>query len=64
MTTLPAGIREKLSESYSFPFAALSQEQVSSDSTIKTVFLLQDGLRVEGVLIPPTEEPPPASPPR
>jgi 23S rRNA (adenine2503-C2)-methyltransferase len=52
MTSLPSGIREKLSEFFSFPSARLSLQQESRDSTVKTVFLLHDGLRVEGVLIP------------
>jgi 23S rRNA (adenine2503-C2)-methyltransferase len=52
MTSLPAGIREKLSDHFSFPAAKLSDEKVSSDGTVKTVFRLDDGLRVEGVLIP------------
>lgn len=52
MTNLPAGLRTRLEESFSFPSATLAQEQQSGDGTVKVAFLLHDGLRVEGVLIP------------
>jgi 23S rRNA (adenine2503-C2)-methyltransferase len=52
MTSLPAGIRDKLSAVFIFPAATLTGEKASSDGTVKTVFGLDDGQRVEGVLIP------------
>jgi 23S rRNA (adenine2503-C2)-methyltransferase len=50
--SLPAGIRDRLAERYSFPSAGIEIQQESSDGTVKMVFRLHDGLRVEGVLIP------------
>ncbi len=52
MTSLPASIRAQLSAHFSFPAARLETGLESSDGTIKSLFSLHDGLRVEGVVIP------------
>lgn len=52
MTNLSQSLRQKLNESFSFPAVQVDQMQQSEDGTIKSRFLLHDGNRVEGVLIP------------
>ena len=52
MTSLPGGIRDRLEAHFSFRSAETEKQQESSDGTVKMVFRLHDGLRVEGVLIP------------
>lgn len=52
MSMLPVALRQKLADYFDFPSASLTLEQESADGTVKTAFLLQDGLLVEGVLIP------------
>lgn len=52
MSNLPKDLREKLSKIYHFsPLKCIKQEQ-SKDSSIKYLFELLDGLRVESVLLP------------
>ena len=52
MTSLSKTTRQKLTCQFKFPVVTLDQEYKSSDGTIKSVFLLEDGMKVEGVLIP------------
>lgn len=52
MTSLPVGIRENLTAAFAFAAASPNIQQESSDGTVKMTFRLNDGLRVEGVLIP------------
>lgn len=54
MTNLSKLLREKLKEHFSINAAKVSDEQRSSDRTIKSAFKLYDGNVVEGVLIPTT----------
>lgn len=52
MTNLSQSLRKLLSENYFIDSSVIELMQESSDETIKVVFLLYDGKRVEGVLIP------------
>ena len=52
MSNLSKEIRSLLDQHFSFPVITIATEQKSADGTIKSSFLLDDGLRVEGVLIP------------
>lgn len=52
MSNLSKEIRSLLDQHFSFPVITIDTEQKSADGTIKSSFLLDDGLRVEGVLIP------------
>ena len=52
MTNLSLSLREKLSSRFVVNGVSVSQEQVSSDRTIKSAFKLYDDNVVEGVLIP------------
>lgn len=52
MTNLSRDLRRKLEENFSFPAVQIDQVQHSTDGTIKSRFVLQDGNLVEGVLIP------------
>lgn len=52
MSNLPAALRIALSDEFHIQSLSLSQEQVSSDGTRKYGFSSEDGLIVEGVLIP------------
>lgn len=52
MTNLSNVLRQKLSEDFTFPAVKIDHVQKSSDGTIKSSFLLHDGNKVEGVLIP------------
>jgi len=54
MSDLGKGLQDRLSESAEIPlFEVLHQETSSVDGTTKFLFGLPDGLKVEGVLIPP-----------
>lgn len=56
MTSLPKNLREKLNENYHFnPLKIIYKEQ-SKDGSIKYLFELKDGLRIESVLLPMKEE--------
>lgn len=52
MTNLSSSLREKLAENYSLPKVTIFEEQRSQDGTVKFIFSLFDGKKVEGVLIP------------
>lgn len=52
MTSLSADIRGHLETRYAFRSAGIERLQESRDGTVKVLFSLHDGLRVEGVLIP------------
>ncbi len=52
MTNLPLPVREQLKTHFAIRPAAVEQQQVSHDQTIKSIFRLHDAHRVEGVLIP------------
>lgn len=52
MTNLSLATRERLNADFTINGAALDQEQISADKTIKSTFLLFDKNVVEGVLIP------------
>ena len=52
MTNLPASSRKMLMESFTLHSAKPEIQQKSSDGTVKVGFRLNDGLMVEGVLIP------------
>ncbi len=52
MQNLSKELRETLSAKYSFNTTKISTTQISRDKTIKVVFELYDGNKVEGVLIP------------
>jgi len=54
MTDLPKLLRQQLSEIASLRCLSLTRRRVSpSDGTVKYLFELQDGLKIESVLIPP-----------
>ncbi len=55
MTTLPKGLRTRLSESCTLERATVSREQVSADGTRKWLLRLADGQEVESVYIPETD---------
>jgi 23S rRNA (adenine2503-C2)-methyltransferase len=52
MTNLSAKTRQKLQQEFTFPVITVEKTFSSVDGTVKSVFLLHDGLKVEGVLIP------------
>ncbi|MDP4281107.1 MAG: 23S rRNA (adenine(2503)-C(2))-methyltransferase RlmN [Bacteroidota bacterium] len=52
MTNLPRETRKWLTDTFSFHTAAIDREVISRDGTVKCTFLLHDGSKVEGVLIP------------
>jgi 23S rRNA (adenine2503-C2)-methyltransferase len=52
MSNLSLRVRDLLKASFTIPCVSIENSQVSSDRTIKNVFRLYDGNRVEGVLIP------------
>lgn len=52
MTNLSASVRNLLTNHFVINAITISEEQVSSDRTIKNAFKLHDGNIVEGVLIP------------
>ena len=52
MSNVSKETRALLGQHFSFPAIAIGAEQRSDDGTIKSSFLLHDGLSVEGVLIP------------
>lgn len=52
MTNLSKETRLMLTENFTLPIVTLSDQQTSSDKTIKSAFRLHDGNIVEGVLIP------------
>lgn len=52
MTNLSHTLRQKLKENFTFPAVRVDHVQNSSDGTIKSSFVLHDGHKVEGVLIP------------
>lgn len=52
MTNLSLSLRELLKSHYSINALSISEEQISTDRTIKSVFKLFDDNIVEGVLIP------------
>lgn len=52
MTNLPNALRQKLKDNFTFPALQIDHVQNSSDGTIKSSFVLHDGHKVEGVLIP------------
>lgn len=52
MTNISNALRLKLSEDFTFPSVKIDHVQKSSDGTVKSSFLLYDGNKVEGVLIP------------
>lgn len=52
MTNLSVGLREKLRQTFSFQTMTILQELQSADGTVKFVFSLFDGQKIEGVLIP------------
>jgi 23S rRNA (adenine2503-C2)-methyltransferase len=52
MTNLSNTLRQKLAGDFTFPAVHIDHVQTSADGTIKSRFLLYDGNRVEGVLIP------------
>lgn len=52
MTTLTINLRSLLSDCFSFCFIRISETQISKDGTQKIVFELNDGNKIESVLIP------------
>jgi 23S rRNA (adenine2503-C2)-methyltransferase len=52
MTSLSIEVRKLLEENFTINHLTVSQQQVSSDRTIKNAFQLFDGNIIEGVLIP------------
>lgn len=52
MSNLPKSLREKLQENFSFHITKIHTAQKSIDGTIKVAFILHDGSKIEGVLIP------------
>lgn len=52
MTNLSVGLREKLRQTFSFQTMTILQELQSADGTVKFIFSLFDGQKIEGVLIP------------
>lgn len=58
MTNISAAFREGLKENTSIISLTLEQKQVSAlDGTVKFLFRLGDGLKIESVLIPPSDSP-------
>lgn len=56
MTNVPAGLRQALSEVYTYHSISQDYRQHSSDGTIKTRYKLFDGHKIETVLIPVAED--------
>ncbi|MDQ3070654.1 MAG: 23S rRNA (adenine(2503)-C(2))-methyltransferase RlmN [Acidobacteriota bacterium] len=54
MTNLPAGLREKLAETFTIGGPALTRKDISSDGTTKLLLRLADGREIESVYIPDT----------
>lgn len=52
MTNLSNALRQKLKDHFIFPAIQIDHVQTSADGTIKSSFVLHDGHKVEGVLIP------------
>jgi 23S rRNA (adenine2503-C2)-methyltransferase len=52
MTNIPKDTRERLQQEFTFQVVTIHKTFTSSDGTVKYVFHLDDGLLVEGVLIP------------
>ncbi len=52
MTNLSKETRQKLQQEFTFHVVTILKTITSSDRTVKNIFLLHDGLSVEGVLIP------------
>ena len=52
MTNLSARTRHQLQQEFTFAVTTVEKTISSTDGTVKTIFLLYDGLKVEGVLIP------------
>jgi 23S rRNA (adenine2503-C2)-methyltransferase len=52
MTNLPAALRDRLAETATLGSFDCVQEQRSADGTIKALFQLSDGRKIEAVLIP------------
>ncbi|HIX54438.1 MAG TPA: 23S rRNA (adenine(2503)-C(2))-methyltransferase RlmN [Candidatus Sphingobacterium stercoripullorum] len=55
MSNLSLGLREKLIENYFFREVEVESLQVAADKTIKSIFKLFDGEKIEGVLIPTSD---------
>ena len=53
MSNLSQEVRSMLEERASLGTLSIVQERRSKDGTLKVLFELQDGLRIESVLIPP-----------
>ncbi len=51
MTTLPAGLRERLAAEVPFSTLTLAHEATSQDGTVKALFMTHDGRPVEAVLM-------------
>lgn len=51
MTNLPAGFRERLSESYFISGCRVTKKAISADGTVKYLFSLYDGETIEAVLM-------------
>ncbi|MAT39386.1 MAG: 23S rRNA (adenine(2503)-C(2))-methyltransferase RlmN [Ectothiorhodospiraceae bacterium] len=56
MTNLSKDQRERLSERFKIELPAIAGSSTSSDGTVKYLIELEDGLRVESVLIPTEDE--------
>lgn len=56
MSNLPKSLRSRLAETARAPTPTQLSEQVSSDGTVKVIFRLPSGRRVESVLIPDFDE--------
>ena len=52
MTNLSKETRQKLQQEFTFPVVTILKTIKSSDGTVKNIFLLDDGVSVEGVLMP------------
>ncbi|EAI7244477.1 23S rRNA (adenine(2503)-C(2))-methyltransferase RlmN [Campylobacter upsaliensis] len=56
MSNLPKNLREELAKNYHFEPLKCVKEERSKDGSIKYLFELKDGLRIESVLLPMKEE--------
>ncbi|MBS4331191.1 23S rRNA (adenine(2503)-C(2))-methyltransferase RlmN [Campylobacter vulpis] len=56
MLNLPKNLREELAKNYHFKPLKCVKEEQSKDGSIKYLFELRDGLRIESVLLPMKEE--------
>lgn len=56
MSNLPKNLREELAKNYHFEPLKCIKEERSKDGSIKYLFELEDGLRIESVLLPMKEE--------